>query len=204
MRLLFFVDFESIVMYIDGKGSEGGNKLLQYYVFDSMQDVFSILWYQYSAQIMTLILLFLVIKGAWGYVFFRMMQQYKYKNTWIAYLPYGKFWFRLDLKEKPFIVLFIPILTIPLMISLFIMNFSLKMLIPGVPLILLILIQIISILNADKEIYRDFEIDERRVWFSLIPILGWIQYVVNYVRMALSPEVYHDFTEDVYRNDWNK
>lgn len=178
--------------------------MLQYYVFNSLQDVFSILWYQYPAQIMFLILLFIFFKGAWGFIFSRVMKQYRYERTWMAYVPYGKFWFRLDLKEKPFIVLFIPILAIPLLLSLFVMKFSWMMLLPGIPLTLLLLIQVIAILNADREIYKDFEIDEKRVWIVLIPVVGWIHYIVNYIRIAFSPEVYHDFTEDAYRNDWNK
>lgn len=170
--------------------------MLENFYYSSLRDVVSIYIYVFPALTIYLIFGFILLKLIWAGIYSKVIQQYKIYPSWIAFIPYGRYYFRLALKNKPLIVLFGPILTVPLYLWLFLMEISYLMILPAFLILVLTLFKYLVILSADRDIWNDFEIDGGRVWVSFVPVLGIAVYVVNTIRMAAAPELLHDFKEE--------
>lgn len=178
--------------------------MLKYYEYNSLMDIFNIYWYLYPAVMFIIIFLLVILVFIWGWLNMKIIEQYKYSPSWISFLPYGMFYFKLKLKEKPLAILFLPLFTIPLTLWLVLMPFSWMMILPSILLLFLQGIKILTLLTTDKAIWNDFDIDGNKIWFSLIPFIGLIIYIANTVRIAFSPELLHEFgdapKDDFYYN----
>lgn len=175
--------------------------MFQDYYFFKIQDMVSILFHLYPAMMSFIISLFIISWVLWSALYMKIMKQYDFDYPWLSFIPLGKLYFRLKIKEKPYIVLAMAVFEIVSAVILYFMVFSWWMLLPGIVFLFCFTMKWLTISVIDGKIWEDFKYPKKLIVLSWIPFIGLLLYLFVMTRIAFSPELYYEYEEDDI-GDW--